>query len=389
MQNASSTNLPIRTMVVLAIIVVVALALWRVSSQFFYVLERVSPQEIGVQLRTGRITDVVGPGVYSAVGLFVELKRISTQAVPFTIEDDELITKDKQRIGLVVSGDIFRPNVEHADQIRQLWAQYNELYLNDEAARARITDRARQAMKVCVGDRTFDDAVIGTARDALRACIDTELDTLATNYGLFVQNVVVPDVIISEAVKVGLDAIVQRRLETEQAAQQKLKVVAEASAEQARQEGEIRIAQGRMQEEARQQTTLAKLDQEKIQAQRVVIEAERANELARVEAQKAIIEAEKANDLLAAQRELEIQTARALAASEQAKADTAVQAAQAALYSEFPGILQLQIALANASAIKATDKLIFTPEGTTPTIVLPGPGILPTVETTNQAEATK
>jgi len=28
-----------------------------------------------------------------------------------------------------------------------------------------------------------------------------------------------------------------------------------------------------------------------------------------------------------------------------------------------------------------TDKIIFTPEGSTPTIVLPGPGIQPTVTT--------
>ena len=115
----------------------------------------------------------------------------------------------------------------------------------------------------------------------------------------------------------------QLRLETEQARQDELKANAQAQAEQARQEGEIRVQQSRIQEEARQQLTLAKLDQEKIQAQKAVIEAERANELARVEAQTAIIDAEKANDLLAAERELEIQKARALAAIEEAKADTA------------------------------------------------------------------
>jgi hypothetical protein len=37
---------------------------------------------------------------------------------------------------------------------------------------------------------------------------------------------------------------------------------------------------------------------------------------------------------------------------------------------------------ANAAALNKTDKIIFTPEGMTPTLVLPGPGIVPTVETT-------
>lgn len=49
------------------------------------------------------------------------------------------------------------------------------IYLEDDLARNGVQDLARQAMKVCVGDRTFDDNIIGTARDALRACIDDEL----------------------------------------------------------------------------------------------------------------------------------------------------------------------------------------------------------------------
>ena len=59
-----------------------------------------------------------------------------------------------------------------------------------------------------------------------------------------------------------------------------------------------------------------------------------------------------------------------------------VNAALAELYAENPEYLQLQIVEANASALGEADKIIFTPEGTAPTIVLPGPGIVPTVETT-------
>ena len=236
-------------------------------------------------------------------------------------------------------------------------------------------------MKVCVGDRKFDDAVIGTARDALRACIDDELNKLAGNFGLRVENVAVPEVLLSPEVQVRLDEIVASRLLTELAAQDKLKADAEASAEQAKQEGEIRIQQSRMQEEARQQKTLAELDRQKIESQKAVIEAERSNELARVEAERAIIEAEKSNALLGAERDLEIQKARALAAAEEAKADVAVQLALAELFAANPGYLQLNMVQSNAEALNPSDKIIFTPEGTVPTIVLPGPGIVPTVET--------
>ena len=377
----SRPKIPLRAIVVGLLIFGAAILLFSFTGQFFYFFERVNEDEVAVQFESGRITDIVGPGVYNDVGLFVDLKRVSSRAVAFEITDAELITKDKQRIGLVVTGDVFRPTLSQKDTIQELWAEYNQLYTDDDAVRTRISLRAQQAMKVCVGDRNFDDAVIGTARDELRNCIDDELNELAANFGLRVDNVVVPEVLLSPDVQAGLDEIVRKRLQTEQANQDLLRVKAEAEAEQERQQGEIRIAQSRIQEEARQQTMLAQLDEEKIKAQRAVIEAERANELARVEAEKAVIEAQKANELLAAQRELEIQTALAEAAVQQAKADVAVELALAELYREHPEYLQLQSVIANASALQPTDKIIFTPEGSVPTLVLPGPGIVPTVDT--------
>lgn len=386
MQNLRRASGGNSTLIVLVIALVLIFFLYSFSSQFFYFFERVEEQEVGVKFKSGRITDIVGPGVYSDIGLFVEMQHVSSEAVRFTVTDQELITKDKQRIGLVVTGDVFRPGLVDRERLRTLWAQYREHYLDDTVAKGAIEDRARQAMKVCVGDRNFDDAVIGAARDDLRDCIDTELDELAKNYGLNVQNVAVPDVILLPEAQARLDEIVQSRLQTEKAKQDELRAKAEAAAEQARQEGEIRVAQSRIQEESRQQKTLAELERQKIESQKAVIEAERANELARVEAELAIIQAEKNNALTAAQLDLEIQIARAKAATEQAKADLAPEIAKAALFTANPGYLQQQIAQANANALNANDKIIFTPEGTTPTIVLPGPGIVPTIETAGQVQ---
>lgn len=348
---------------VAVIVVVIGFFLIVFAGQFYYAFERVDEQEVGVKFQGGKIKDVVGPGVYSDVGLYVDIQRVSSQGIPFSVADEEIITKDKQRIGLVVSGDIFRPGVNSKDTLRNLWAQYRGIYLSDELAGSRVMDLARQAMKVCVGDRTFDDNVVGTARDVLRNCIDEEVSGLAANYGLTIENVVVPDVILSGDVQVALDAIVASRLETEKAAQDTLRARAQADAEQAKQEGEIRVAQSRIQEQARQETTLAKLQQERVQALRVVIEAEKNNEL------------------FAAQQDLEINRAKAQAAAELAKAEIASEAALAALYNSMPSYVSLLLARANAAALNQTDKVIFVPEGTAPTIVLPGPGIVPTVNT--------
>ena len=359
-------RMPGSPMVVVVIVVVIAFFLIVFAGQFYYAFERVNEQEVGVKFQGGKIKDIVGPGIYSDVGLYVDIQRVSSQGIPFSVEDQEIITKDKQRIGLRVTGDIFRPGVNNKDTLRTLWAQYRGIYLDDSLASSRVEDLARQAMKVCVGDRTFDDNVVGAARDVLRSCIDEEVSALAANYGLTIENVVVPDVILSPAVQVALDAIVQSRLETEKAAQDTLRASAQANAEQAKQEGEIRVAQSRIQEQARQETTLAKLQQERVQAQRVVIEAEKNNEL------------------FAAQQDLEINRAKAQAATELAKAEIASESALAELYNSMPAYVTLLMARANASALNQTDKVIFVPEGTTPTIVLPGPGIVPTVDTGGQ-----
>ncbi|MEZ4510769.1 MAG: SPFH domain-containing protein [Chloroflexota bacterium] len=381
MEQVRSRSRFLRPLIIIILAIIAISLIGSLIGQFFYLFQTVEEQEVGVRFQGGRIVEVVGPGVYSDVGLFVRLERVSTQAVTFQVSDEELITKDKQRIGLVVSGDIFRPGLVNRDLLRTGWAQYRDLYLNDELVRTRVQDLAQQSMKVCIGDRTFDDNVVGTARDELRACIDSELNDLTGRLNLRVENLVVPDVILSPEVQVALDQIVQSRLSTEKAAQDELKAKAEAAAEQARQEGEIRVEQSRIQEQTRQQITLAQLEQQRLEAQLAIIEAERANDIARLDTEQAKIDAQKRNELLAAQRDLEINKALAAAAAERASADVALQLALAQIYTDNPEYLRLLMVQANAEAINPTDKLIFTPEGTIPTLVLPGPGIVPTVET--------
>ncbi len=361
--------------------------LLNLAGNFFYFLAPVEEQEVGIQFQNRQIQNVVGPGVYSDVGIYVGLETISSQAIPFEVRDEEIITSDKQRIGLIVTGDVFRPGVGDADLIRAQWSRYRGIYLEDELARSRVQDLARQAMKVCVGDRTFDNNIIGTSRDALRACIDEQLNLSVNDIGLRIENLVVPEVILSPAVQTALDAIVQSRLETEKAAQDELKARAEAQAEQARQEGEIRVEQSRIQEQTRQQILLAQLEQERLDAQLVVIEAERANQLERLQTEKEVIEATKANELIAAQENLTIAGVQAEIAKAEAEANTALQQVLAQIYQLNPEYVSLLLAEANASALNETDKVIFTPEGMTPTLVLPGPGIVPTVDTNPETPA--
>ena len=345
------------------LVIVALLIAFGVVTQHSYFLTRVDQQEVGVRFRGGRITEVVGPGVYSDVALYADLKKVSSEAVSFSVEDPEVITSDRQRVGLKVSGDVFRPGVANSGQLRELWPLYQGLYLSDDALRTRVNDLALQAMKSCVGDRTFNDNVIGASRDDLRVCIDESLNTFAGGLGLAVKNVTVPNVILSPDVQASLDAITKSRLDTELAQQDAIKAKEQSAADQAREEGAIRVELARQQEEVRQKTVLSELERERLAAQTVVIEQQ------------------KANDLLSAERDLEINQVEAEAALTAARAALAQETILAELYADNPDYTYLRALMTNASALSATDKIIFTPEGSSPTIVVPGPGIMPTVDT--------
>jgi hypothetical protein len=351
MRSPTISSRAVRILVTLVIGVVGFLVLLLFAQQHFYLFKRVQPGEMGVMIRGGQITRIVPSGIYSDIGLFVNLQTFSTEAYQFSVADQELITSDNQRIGVTVSGSLFRPDFTKADRIASLWARYREIYLRDEALQKVANDLAAQAMKVCVGAKPFRDSIIGAGRDQLRTCVDDELSKLAEPYGLDISNVTVPNVALSPEVQALLDAITKSRLETEKADQDRLKAIAQGEAAKAEQEAAIRVEQSRAQEEAKQKAVLAALTKSQLEAERQVIEAQ------------------KNNDLLSAQRDLDINTAMAAAAIEKAKADLAREIALAEIYGTNLNYYNYQLAVTNASAIKETDKLIFVPEGVFPQLI--------------------
>ena len=335
------------------VVAVIFVALLASVSKSFWYFEVIENDQVGITIEAGEIQSVLQPGIAYDFGLFVDLVKITTSAVAITVDDPELITIDKQRIGLEVTADVFRPR--EADIVISNYSRYRNIYLNDESLQQRMTAFSLQAMKVCVGDKKFDEAVIGSGRDDLRACIDDELSGLAEPLGLEVRNVAVPQITISPEVQAGLDAIVQSRLATEKAKQDAEKAKQEAIAQQAVEEGRIRVDQAKLQEEARQQAILQDIKRQQLEAELAVIEQEQIN----------------------AQAKLELTDLLQQVADEQALVDIAKELALAALYEKYPSFVTLQIALANASAIKPTDKFIFTQEGVFPNLIFSN-GTLPT-----------
>lgn len=346
----ASFNFP-KWIIWLVLILIGVVVFFSVLRSFWY-FDVINNDEVGVKIRSGQIMGIAQPGIVYDFGLFVGLAKIKTSSVALTVDDAELITSDKQRIGLQVSADVFRPTT--ADVVISNYARYKTIYVDDASLQQRMTAFTLQAMKVCVGDKKFDEAIIGQGRDVLRSCIDDELSKLAEPLGLEVRNVAVPQVTISPEVQAALDAIVQSRLATEKAKQDADKAKQESAAQQAVEEGRIRVEQSKLQEESRQQAILQQLKQQKLEAELKVIEQERINAEAQVELAKV-------------QQEI---------AQEQAQIDIAKELALANLYAEHPQYVALLIAQANAEAIKATDKLIFAPEGNFPNFIY---GVNPTL----------
>lgn len=327
-----------------------------------YLLNGVDANELGIKFVKNEPTEILGPGVYTDMspGNLFQYKKIVTinaAELPFTVEDPEVVTKDSQRIGVVISGTVRRPI--DAEVLLKNWGRYQAIYQNDALITGPtgvMTQIGGQALKVCVGDSNFNEAIIGAGRDILGDCIQRELGERAAGYGLSVANVVIPNVTINPDVQKQLDSITQARLAKNLADQRALQATAEAEQDKAKQQGAILVEQGRIQEKAKQDAITASL------------------QVKALEAQRAQIDASAANQLLQAQKDREIQDARRIAAKLQAEADWAGRTVEAQMYQSNPTYAAWQMTQEMAKAYKQTDKVIVVPEGTNPVAFLGNSG---------------
>lgn len=352
------------------LLLLIVLMLTMCSGVAGYVGHSVEPNEIGIRFRENKLVDVVGPGRYTEFpALFVGIQNVKVEGVPFCAEDAEVLTSDQQAIGLKVCGTVLRPSLENAQIYLDKWDEYRAIYTSDDPLVTPIVDGAgnvtrpalmeslgQQAMKVCVGDRTFEQAAVGAARDELRRCVDERVSELASPYGLTVENVVVPNVVISEEVRTMLDRITQEKFQTDLENQQALRAEAQANRELAEQQGQIRVSQGRIQEQQRQRAVTAELEQQAL------------------ESELQVIVAQKANDLREAQLALEVSEAELAVEQTRSQAELADVFLLAGLYQDNPAYLQLLIQKEWAAAWAETDKVIV-PAGTAPSTIINPDGV--------------
>jgi len=330
-------------------ITVVLVVLFILANVLFgYIWHSVGSNEIAIQFNKSQITDIVGPGIYSELNMWADITNVKIEGVVWCAEDVEVITRDQQRLGVKACGTVHRPGLEKAELYKTLWSQYQTIYISDDALVGSedgskpglITNIAQQAMKVCVGDRNFSEAVVGTARDELRTCMDTEVDELVSAYGLRVENLTVPNIIIGPAVQTLLDEITNAKFQTQKAEQEVLKAKADAERRLAEEQGKIMVEQGIIQETERQQAVTADIQRQ------------------RLEAQQAVIQAQKDNELKEAQLELQVVNAQLEVAKTQAQSALTEEAALAALFQVNPAYADYMAHLATMKAWGNVEKII-------------------------------
>lgn len=340
-----------------------------------YIMKGLGQQEMGVKIRAGEIVDIVGPGgVYNDFGLYVRLEDYNIEGVSFSVADDEVFTKDMQPVYVEIRGQVFRPSLTSIksvnsdgtvnyftkDEIARHFVNYRQSYKDNDVLKSQLDGFSRQAMKVCVGQNDLRGNAVAEGRDTLRNCIETELEKLTAEIGMYVNNIVVTDVQASEQAMQVINETNQYLLDAEKAKAQAQKLEEEGKANAVQKEAEIRVQQAAAQETARQKVTLAELEEKELVARREVIKAEKEN---------AILEQE-------------LNTEKAKAAELEAQADLAKERLLAQIYEENPAYYQLKVSEMNASAIKETDKVIIVPEGAMPQLVL-GKDVIPVTNVNN------
>ncbi len=359
-------------MVVAAGIAVIALALF--FSILGFVAHKVNTNEVGVITNRGEVVEVVGPGIYTRLGVWYDITDIKIEGLTVCAYDAEVLTRDQQRIGVETCSTVHRPDetigvVAYAKVFRD----FRSLLLNDESLagsvdkdtgevlrEGKMQEIAKQAMKSCVGDRNFEEAAVGASRDELRECLLDRENIIAAGYLLTVRNVTVPNIEIHPTVQDKLDLITEEKFQTDVERQETLRIRAEAEKELARQEGAIKVSQGTIQEEQRQKAITADLERQALEAQLVVIEAQKANDLRAVELDEAI--------------QLQLLIVRQIQATE----NIAYEQALAEMYSVNPKYVAFLLGIAQADAWGNLDKVIV-PVGTVPDAVISPSGEVITV----------
>lgn len=163
---------------------VLALGLLAVSLSGCYWQTQVEENQRGLMMPDGvTVKQVLGPGRYTDLGWYSELKVFDASAKTTTWLDPDLVTQDKQPIGFEVSITYARKG--NGESVTAMWQRYNAEARDDSALERQVLARAPRVAKGITTRYSLDEMLgisEGTARsdiqNALFEDLSTELDEI-------------------------------------------------------------------------------------------------------------------------------------------------------------------------------------------------------------------
>jgi hypothetical protein len=149
----------------------------------------VRTDQVGVQLNRNKIISIVGPGVYTDMGWFSDLREVSVGTLTFSVEDPEVATSDNQLVGVKITIQARRKSSD-AD-VRNLVTNWPAL-VDDGALITTVSATAREGIKV--GTRTFNIEGLLNDRNGLATRIREQLEADAEKYSVEIVNITVENV---------------------------------------------------------------------------------------------------------------------------------------------------------------------------------------------------
>jgi len=151
----------------------VVLLLVALMSSGCYWQRQVEANEVGIKMDDGvKITAVVGPGRYTNMGFYADMKVVSINALTQTWSDPDLVTRDKQPIGFELSVTFARKS--DSESVTKMWTLFNTEAKDDESLRQQVLARIPRVAKAITTKYTLDE-MLGVSGDAGREIVQQDM----------------------------------------------------------------------------------------------------------------------------------------------------------------------------------------------------------------------
>jgi hypothetical protein len=122
----------------------------------------VESSEVGIETSRGSITDIKGAGGHQSINPFAQISLIDVSAKSFEWEDPDLVTKDKQPIGVGIAVTFARQRDKASVEL--MWDRYRSEAVSDDSLQLQVKNRIPAVAKTMTARYTLDQ-LLGTGDD--------------------------------------------------------------------------------------------------------------------------------------------------------------------------------------------------------------------------------